>query len=98
MRFKEISSIFLHFGAEGNIGTSIFPRRKAKKMPKELEAQANEPKTQVANILKCTAISATLLERKIRCQNSHNLNGRGISCLPAGGEANALVMEQGGAA
>jgi len=47
MRFKEISSIFLHFGAERNIGTSIFPRRKAKKMPKELETQANEPKTQV---------------------------------------------------
>ena len=32
----------------------------------------------LANILKFTAISATLLERKIRCQNSHNLNGRGI--------------------
>ena len=47
MRFKEISSIFLHFGAESNIGTSILPRRKVKKMPKELEAQANEPKTQV---------------------------------------------------
>ena len=90
MRFKEISSIFLHFGDAGvpadasrkgwdsNIGTSILPRRKVKKMPKELEAQANEPKTQVANILKCTAISATLLERKIRCQNSHNLSGRGI--------------------
>jgi hypothetical protein len=32
----------------------------------------------LANILKFTAISATLLERKIRCQNSHNLSGRGI--------------------
>ena len=50
MRFKEISSIFLHFGAESNIGTSILPRRKVKKMPKELEAQANEPKTQVSNV------------------------------------------------
>jgi hypothetical protein len=32
----------------------------------------------LANILKFTAISAMLLERKIRCQNSHNLSGRGI--------------------
>ncbi len=47
MRFKDISSIFLRFGAESNIGTSILPRRKVKKMPKEIEAQANEPKTQV---------------------------------------------------
>jgi hypothetical protein len=35
------------FGAEGNIGTSILPRRKSKKEPKELEYQANKPKTQV---------------------------------------------------
>ena len=33
----------------------------------------------LANILKFTAISAALLERKIRCQNSHNLSGRGIA-------------------
>ncbi len=49
MRFKDISSIFLRFGAESNIGTSILPRRKVKKMPKEIEAQANEPKTQVTS-------------------------------------------------
>src|SRR6187431_1084652 len=69
MRFKEISSIFLHFGDAGvpadasrkgwdsNIGTSILPRRKVKKMPKELEAQANEPKTQVIRFPKavCSA-------------------------------------------
>jgi len=47
MRFKEISSIFLRFGAEDNIGTSILPRRKCKKMPKELEYHADKPKTQV---------------------------------------------------
>src|SRR5262245_8087220 len=62
MRFKEISSIFLHFGGPGspptyrrkgwesNIGTSILPRRKVKKMPKELEAHANELKTQVTSL------------------------------------------------
>ena len=49
MKFKEISSIFLHFGAEGNIGTSILPRRKGKKIPKELENQTNKPETQVKN-------------------------------------------------
>ena len=35
------------FGAEGNIGTSILPRRKGKKMPKELEYHANKLKIQV---------------------------------------------------
>ena len=33
----------------------------------------------LANILKFTAISAMLLEHKIRCQNSPNLTVRGIS-------------------
>ncbi len=47
MRFNNISSIFLHFGVEDNIGTSILLRRKVKKMPKEIEYQANKLKVQV---------------------------------------------------
>jgi len=37
MKFKEISSIFSYFGAEGKIEISILPRRKVEKMSKELE-------------------------------------------------------------
>ena len=76
MRFKEISSIFLHFGDAGvpadasrkgwdsNIGTSILPRRKVKKMPKELEAQANEPKTQVNSELQDDAETKGEIKRR----------------------------------